>query len=87
MSRYDYSDPGCDQAYCDALSDPPPNQICADCHEEFFTVFFATTTPTWCDACWTTRDAHTSALEESYLLKRMAKAFLSADLTKVKEVA
>ena len=85
MSRYDYQDPGMDAAYCDGLSGPRANATCADCDEPFYTLEAATTVR--CDVCWEARDAHTSALEAAYLLKRMAKAILSADLTKVKDVA
>jgi hypothetical protein len=85
MSRYDYGDPGMDATYCDGLSDLRPNAHCEDCDAPFFTAFAATARK--CDDCWDARDAHTSALEEAYFLKRMAKAILSVDLTKVKEVA
>lgn len=85
MSRYDYGDPGMDATYCDELSAPRPNATCEDCFQPYYTAFAATATR--CDDCWDRRDAHTSALEEAYLLKRMAKAILTADLTKVREVA
>lgn len=85
MSRYDYSDPGCDDAYCNGLSEPGVITACADCGDDFRTV--VAEPGARCDACWEERDAHTSALEEEYLVKRMAKAILTADLTKVREVA
>lgn len=84
MSRYDYSDPGCDDAYCDGLSDGPAIATCADCGDAFRTM--VAEPGARCDACWNQRDAHTSALEEASLLKRMAKAILTADLTRVQEV-
>lgn len=85
MSRYDYGDPGQDDAYCNGLSEGGVIATCADCGDLFRTV--VAEIGARCDACWEQRDAHTSALEEQYLLKRMAKAILTADLTNVKEVA
>lgn len=80
-----WGDPGMDDAYCDGLSEPGVVARCADCGDLFRTV--VAEIGARCDACWAERDAHTSALEEAYLLKRMAKAILTADLTKVKEIA
>lgn len=85
MSRYDYGDPGMDDAYCDSLSEPGVIAICADCGDAFRTVIAEPGAK--CDFCWAARDAHTDALEAASELKRMAKAILSADLTNVKEVA
>ena len=85
MSRYDYSDPGIDDTYCDGLSDPGVIVRCADCGDQFRTVIDEIGAR--CDPCWEERDAHTSALEAASELKRMARCILSADLTKVREVA
>lgn len=82
---YDYGDPGTDPGYCDGLSDAGVVATCADCGDLFRTVVAEPGAK--CDYCWAQRDAHTSALEEAYLLKRMAKAVLETDLTNVKEVA
>ncbi len=82
---YDYSDPGTDPAYCDGLSDGPAIATCADCGDQFRTMVAEPGAK--CDYCWAQRDAHTDALEAAYLLKRMAKAILTADLTKIQEVA
>ena len=87
MSRYDYGDPGRDPAYCDALSDGPrPNAVCVDCGEDFF-LDPAILGPAHCEPCIEQRERHTDALEAASLLKRMARCILSADLTKVKDVA
>ena len=85
MSRYDYSDPGLDAAYCDGLSEAGEIARCADCGDRFPTVIAEIGAR--CDVCWAEHDAHTDALEAAIGLKRMAKAILSADLSKVKEVA
>ena len=85
MSRYDYGDPGSDPAYCDGLSEPGVIAVCADCGDQFRTVVAEIGAK--CDTCWAERDAHTDKLEAAALLKRMAKAILSADLMKVKEVS
>lgn len=85
MSKYDYSDPGMDADYCNGLSEPGVVAQCADCGDDFRTV--VAELGARCDACWAERDAHTDALEAAAELKRMARAILSADLTKVKDVA
>jgi hypothetical protein len=85
MSRYDYGDPGTDPAYCDDLSDRGVVALCADCGDQFRTTVVEPGAK--CDYCWAQRDAHTSALEDAYLLKKMAKAVLDTDLTKVRKVS
>jgi predicted amidophosphoribosyltransferase len=91
MTRHDSEDEGdaCGSfcGYCGRCSSGPSRvvAICADCGDEFATVIAELGAR--CDACWAERDAHTDALEAAALLKRMAKAVLSADLTKVREVS
>jgi hypothetical protein len=79
------SDPGSSSDYCDGLSEPGVIARCSDCGDDFRTM--VAEPGARCDYCWAQRDAHTDALEAAYLLKRMAKAILTADLTKVKDVA
>jgi len=85
MSRYDYDDLGASSNYCDGLSEPGVVAICHDCGDHFRTV--VAEFGALCDFCWAQRDAHTDALEAASELKRMARCILSADLTKVREVA
>jgi len=73
MSRFDS-----DQDYADWRDGPYDRLTCADCGAEA-----VEGTGTLCEACLDHRDAHTSRLE----LRAMATAVLSADLTRIKDVA
>jgi hypothetical protein len=58
-----------------------PNAECADCGVEYSKGEYDRTP--WCDACSDRRDRWITAQE----VRHMAKAFLSVDLTTVKDVA
>jgi hypothetical protein len=74
---------GC--GYCgrcnDDIDDLRPNAECSDCGIAYGKADDDPTT--WCDACSDRRDTWAAAFE----IRVMAKAFLRADLSKVRDVA
>lgn len=76
MTRY-----GDDSTYHEDQDAQLPNAICSDCGADYSRDELDATP--WCDACSNKRDAWATAQD----LKRMAKAVLATDLTKVRDIA